>query len=128
MATIEVVCALLKRQDLYLFALRPQGKHLADHWEFPGGKVEEGESQEQALAREIKEELGIEIKSPRFLTSVEHSDSKISINLSAYLCEDFFGEPENREHKSLRWTDLKSAQDLHLGPADRKILNYISSL
>ena len=98
---IQVVCALLIRENKLLLGLRPPGKHLGGHWELPGGKVEENESYVSALYRELKEELNITIDQDQcsYLTSVVHSYPEKTIELHVIRVESYSGQLKNLEAK-----------------------------
>ena len=103
---IQVVCALLENTDgRLLIARRPPGKHLAGLWEFPGGKIEPGESAEEALKRELAEEMGCVVEAGAGLTPVTHAYEKISVRLHPFLARLVEGSPEPvaREHDALAW-------------------------
>lgn len=120
---IEVVCAVMRdAQGRVLAAQRPPGKALAGQWEFPGGKIEPGESAEAALAREIREELGCEITAGRALTPVEHAGGRSVIILRPFEAEVIEGTPEAREHSELRWVDAAEAATLPWATADIPIV------
>ena len=95
-------------------------------WEFPGGKIEPGESQEQALARELQEELCIKIGEPRFLKSVESPDGKLTLHL--YEC-NYQGSVIPTEHSALAWVDWQNLSSFSLCPTDAKFIQlYLKEL
>ncbi len=87
----------------YLLGKRPPASMLGGLWEFPGGKVEPGETHAEALARELREELGIEVRIGRHIATVDHAYSHFSITLHVYFCEHAGGEPSPKYHSELRW-------------------------
>ena len=95
---IEVVAAVIKKGNTYFSAQRKDHGELARKWEFPGGKVELGETHREALVREIKEELSVEIKVTDFITTVEHEYNSFIITLHAYYAEYVSGEFKPTEH------------------------------
>ena len=111
---LVVAAALYDAAGRVLIAQRPPGKHLAGRWEFPGGKVASGESESQALARELREELGIEVLASRALMRLTHAYTDRSVELSMWIVERYTGVPRALDSQQLRWVapaDL-GAQDL----------------
>lgn len=104
-----------------LVCQRAEGKHLAGQWEFPGGKVEEGEGFEEALVREIDEELGCRVAVGTALKPVEHRYSEVSIRLHPFLCTVADGEPEALEHAAVAWVKPGGLSAFGLAAADCKI-------
>lgn len=116
---INVVCAVIEDgQGRLLVCQRPEGKSLAGKWEFPGGKIEEGEQPEQALQREIEEELACVIEVKMALPQVEHHYSDFSIRLQPFMCEILTGAPKALEHDSLKWVFLNECGELDWAEAD----------
>jgi 8-oxo-dGTP diphosphatase len=104
---IDVAVGVLRNAaGEYLFAQRPEGKPMAGYWEFPGGKVESGESIHTALARELHEELGIEIADSTRWTEVEHIYPHAHVLLHFRIITEWRGEPHGRENQSLHWQKL----------------------
>lgn len=123
---IDVVCGVIRDEEgRYLACLRPAGKHLGGCWEFPGGKVEPGETPEMALVRELREELGVEVALERRLEGVEWVDETSAIRLIPFLCKIVSGTPEAREHESLAWATPAEFQLLHLAPADVPVVQEL---
>ena len=116
----EVVCGVIKDADgRILTCRRGEGRHLAGLWEFPGGKVETGESPEVALARELEEELGVAVDvGEKLAAAVEWTDGEVSIRLSAYWCGISQGEPVALEHAEIRWCDFPELVGLEWAEAD----------
>ncbi|AZA11188.1 (deoxy)nucleoside triphosphate pyrophosphohydrolase [Corynebacterium gerontici] len=115
---IEVTGAVFLRDNLILAAQRGGGKALDGFWEFPGGKIEPGESPEQALARELREELQVDATIGEFLTTTEHEYDFGIVVLSTYFCELNGTEPVLSEHKEVRWVRPKDLENLQWAPAD----------
>lgn len=123
---LVAACALIDIDRRLLIAQRPEGKSMAGLWEFPGGKVEEGETPEASLVRELKEELGIETKEACLapLTFASHTYEKFHLLMPLYACRRWTGMPHGREGQALKWVkavELRSysmpAADLPLIPA-----------
>lgn len=120
---IPVVCALIERDGRVLIAQRPAHKHLPLKWEFPGGKVEPGESAETAIVREIREELGCTVFVTRPLPRSTHAYAVI-IEMIPFVCRLTSGSPEPRalEHVALRWVAPDDLPAFDLAPADLPVL------
>jgi len=116
--------ALLDTDGRILLAQRPEGKALAGMWEFPGGKVEAGESPEAALRREIHEELGIDLcdscLAPFGFVTHEYED--FSLLMLLFLCRNWEGIPSGKEGQALMWRRPKDMVDLPMPPADRPLV------
>ena len=121
---IAVVCALIERDGQVLMAQRPAHKHLGGKWEFPGGKVEPGETPEAALHRELDEELGCQVEIVRPLTPHTHAYASVTVCLIPFVTRllSTSGELENREHAALRWVPAAELAALDLPAADRPII------
>lgn len=121
---IDVVAGLILDDDHRILACRrPEGKHLGGQWEFPGGKVEQGESPEQALIRELEEELGITVQTIGALSPVVHIYDRGPIRLIPFLCRISEGTPQPHEHSELRWCSADELRSLDLAAADLPILD-----
>jgi 8-oxo-dGTP diphosphatase len=104
---IQVACGVLQKADgAVLLAQRPEGKIAAGFWEFPGGKIEPGESAHAALVRELHEELGVEVRVARPLIRLRHAYSNRIVVLDTWLVSAFDGEPQSRENQALAWASL----------------------
>ena len=123
---IHVVAGVLvDAQDRILLAQRPVGKELSGHWEFPGGKVEDGETRFVALARELREELGIVVSSARPLTRVRHSYPKKTVLLDFWKVRRFTGTPIGLDGQDLQWSVASNLESIALLPANKRILRFL---
>jgi 8-oxo-dGTP diphosphatase len=126
---IDVVCGVIEDgSGRYLACLRPEGKHLEGLWEFPGGKVEEGESPESALARELLEELAVEVEVGAALESVIWNYELRTIRLLPYRCRIIAGQPQAMEHERIMWCRPEQFEELIWAEADIPILQEIRSV
>jgi 8-oxo-dGTP diphosphatase len=119
---LEVVCGIIRREDgTVLVAQRPVGKHLAGKWEFPGGKLEMGESQEEALQRELHEELGCRVTLVEALQCSQHTyKDGVSIKMFPMICEVVKGTvmPRALEHAEIHWVMVDKIGAYDLAAAD----------
>ncbi len=123
---IDVVCGVIRNEDgCYLACLRPEGKHLGGYWEFPGGKVEPGESREAALVRELREELGVEVVVGTALEPVCWKYYRGEIRLLPYLCVITGGHPHPHEHERVCWCAPRDFESLDWAAADLPVLEQI---
>jgi len=110
---LYVVVGLIKNKQGKLFVQqRREGTPKAGKWEFPGGKLEQGETPQQALARELLEELGILVQSSESLTVVTHDYKHAKVLLDTYLVKEFDGNPIGREGQAISWVDTDDPSDL----------------
>jgi len=127
---LVVAVALIDLDGRILIAKRPEGKQLAGLWEFPGGKVEPGERPEQALIRELKEELGIDVKeaclAPFVFTS--HAYEKFHLLMPLYLCRRWSGTVVAKEHSALAWVKPAKLRDYPMPPADEPLIAWLRDL
>ena len=121
MRTIEVVAAIIRQGDKIFATQRGYGDW-KDWWEFPGGKVEEGESPEAALLREIREELSIEIKVDKFLCTVDWDYPQFHLTMHCYMCSLAGESPHLNEHEAARWLDSATLSSVRWLPADIQLL------
>jgi 8-oxo-dGTP diphosphatase len=112
--------ALIDRDGKILLAQRPEGKSMAGLWEFPGGKVEEGETPEEALIRELQEELGIDTWASCLapLTFASHAYEKFHLLMPLFACRKWDGIPQSREGQTLKWVRASELRDYPMPPAD----------
>jgi len=120
-----VAAAVIDARGQVLIAQRPPGKALAGMWEFPGGKVESGETRLHALQRELKEEIGIVIDTPRPLLRLRHRYSFGDVLLDVWIVRRYRGEPRSLDGQALRWCSRSSLQSAGLLPADRPIIGAL---
>ena len=124
---LVVAVALIDTDGRVLIAQRPEGKKLADLWEFPGGKVEAGESLGQALRRELLEELSIAIDGFSLWKVKEKKSTQGAIRLFFHLVTDYSGTPMPREGQELAWMTCEEALNYAFLPADEEILSELSA-
>ncbi len=122
---IDVVAAVIKKGNKYLIAQRNRNKHFAFHYEFPGGKVDNGETFEIALQREIKEELSIDIKIQEKISSQKHKDNKINVKIHYFLCEHLDGKIKLSEHEDMCWSTKMDLYNYKMAPGDSKIIKFL---
>ena len=122
--------ALIDNDGRVLLAQRPEGKSLAGLWEFPGGKVEPGESPETALIRELHEELGIETWQSCLapLTFASHSYEDFHLLMPLYVCRRFEGTAQGREGQAIKWVRPKALRDYPMPPADEPLIPFLMDL
>lgn len=124
---IEVVAAIIERNGHILLAQRDNSRDQAGLWEFPGGKIEQGETQPQALQRELSEELGIEARIDGWVTSHDWQQTTRVIRLHAWRVGDFSGSLTLSCHTECRWVKAQDAHHYPLAPADIPLLEaYIT--
>ncbi len=125
---MNVVCGVIENASGQILAcLRPAGKHLGGMWEFPGGKIDPGESPEAALVRELREELTVEVKVGVALTPVIWIYEDKTIRLLPFRCKIIGGELQAVEHEELRWCSPENSRELAWAAADVPILREISA-
>jgi 8-oxo-dGTP diphosphatase len=125
---LRVTCAIIEKNGKILCAQRSETMKLPLKWEFPGGKIEENESPEACLKREIREELGIEIDILEQLPSFKHRYSaNFSIELFPFRCKTLSEEIYLAEHKQIKWLSLGELKDLDWAEADVPIVKYIKT-
>ena len=122
---IKVVGAVIVRDNKILAARRPFNKTLGGLWEFPGGKLEAGEKPQEALKREIIEELKCKVKVGDFIINEVYQYDFANISLSTYYCEISEGEPKAKEHIELKWLKYNQLKDATWTPAGYKTINML---
>lgn len=122
MKTIRVVAAVIKavnkNGDPVVFATQRGYGGFKDGWEFPGGKIEEGETPQAALKREIREELDTEISVGELIDTIEYDYPTFHLSMDCFWCEILKGDLSLKEHEAARWLDKKSIEDVDWLPAD----------
>lgn len=124
MKKLEVVAAIIKENEKYFATQRGYGE-FKGWWEFPGGKIENGESKEEALKREIREELATEIEIDRFITTVHFDYPEFHLIMHYFICHITAGRPQLLEAKAAKWLDKNDLASVEWLPADRAILHLI---
>lgn len=119
-----VACALVDADGRVLIARRPEGKALAGLWEFPGGKLEPGETPEQCLVRELHEELGIVVRPACLapLTFASHAYEDFHLFMPLYICRKYEGIPRALENQALKWVTPKQLRDYPMPAADEPLI------
>ena len=125
MKSINVVAAVIKKENLYLIAQRNYKKHLGLQWEFPGGKVENNENFHDALMREIMEELSIKIDIQEKITEEGYKDKKINVIIHYFFCTLREGIIKLTEHEDFLWVEKNFLYNFNLVAGDKKILSLI---
>lgn len=128
--TLVVACALIDADRRVLIAQRPEGKPLAGLWEFPGGKVDPGERPEDALIRELREELGIDVREACLapLTFASHAYDHFHLLMPLYVCRRWDGVIAAREGQALKWVRANRLRDYPMPPADAPLIPHLIDL
>lgn len=121
MEIIDVACAVIFENNKILACQRRAGSHHSFEWEFPGGKIEKGETAEQCIVREMKEELNVVVKVNKKLSAIEHDYGFKKIHLTAFICEIVDGKLENLEHNAFCWHPVHLFFQLNWSKADEKL-------
>jgi len=122
---LVVAAALYDGSGRVLIAERPPGKHMAGRWEFPGGKVNPGESEADALVRELREELGVEVLVSRPFMRLRHSYDDRDVELSMWIVEDFRGEPQGLDRQRLKWVQPERLFEEDILEADQPFIGAL---
>ena len=127
---LVAAAALVDVDGRVLICQRPEGKQLAGLWEFPGGKVEAGETPEACLIRELEEELGIQVAKACLAPFVfaSHEYETFHLLMPLYLCRRWEGQVENREHKAMAWVKPNRLSDYPMPPADEPLVAWLRDL
>jgi 8-oxo-dGTP diphosphatase len=125
-----VACALVDSDGRVLVARRPEGKQFAGLWEFPGGKIEVGETPEASLIRELKEELGIDTQSACLapLSFVSHAYDDFHLLMLLYVCRKWQGTAQPFEAAALKWVRPRDLRNLEMPPADAPLISPLIDL
>lgn len=125
---VQVVAALIRQSDKFMIFQRPATKTRAYQWEFVGGKVEKGETLEEALIRECREEIGVTVKVGDIFMEVDHEYPDITIHLTLFNAEIAEGTPEMLEHNDIRCITPEEIPQYRFCPADDAILEKIKEV
>jgi 8-oxo-dGTP diphosphatase len=127
---LVAACALIDADGRVLIAQRPAGKSMAGLWEFPGGKVEDGERPEQSLIRELQEELDIAVREECLapLTFASHSYPDFHLLMPLYVCRRWEGIVKAREQQRLKWVRPNELRTYAMPPADEPLISHLMTL
>ena len=127
---LVVACALIDADKRVLIARRPPGKAMAGLWEFPGGKVEPGESPEDAIIREMAEELRVSITKPCLapLTFASHPYDDFHLLMPLFICRRWQGTPQADEGQELKWVRANRLREFPMPPADAPLISHLADL
>lgn len=121
----EVAAAIIRDGDRFMICRRPAHKARGLMWEFPGGKVEKGETKEQALIRECREELAVTLRVGDVFMEVTHEYPDITVRLTLFNAEIKEGIPQKLEHSDIRWITAKEIDEYTFCPADKEVLEKL---
>ncbi len=123
---IHVAVGVVRREDgKILIARRPDHLHMGGRWEFPGGKVEEGETVQQALTRELREEVAIEVKDLKPLTEIRHDYAEKTVLLDTWWVTEFEGEASGQEGQQIAWVEVADLISYQFPDANQEIIEAI---
>ena len=127
---LVAACALIDTDSRVLLAQRPPGKSMAGLWEFPGGKVEDGERPEDTLIRELQEELAIVVREACLapLTFASHAYADFHLLMPLYVCRRWEGTPIAQEGQTLAWVRPNRLRDYPMPPADEPLISHLTAL
>ena len=127
---LVAACALVDQDGRVLIAQRPEGKAMAGLWEFPGGKVEPGESPEAAVIRELHEELSVKVTEACLapLTFASHNYGEFHILLPLFICRRWGGWPHPREAQQIKWVRANRLRQYPMPPADEPLISHLADL
>jgi 8-oxo-dGTP diphosphatase len=127
-ALLVVAGALCDARGRILIARRPADRHMGGRWEFPGGKVGRDETEEQALVRELREELGVQVRAPQFCLRLTHAYPDRTVELSCWIVADFSGEPQCRDGQQLKWVAAAELMQQDILEADLPFIEALQRL
>jgi 8-oxo-dGTP diphosphatase len=122
---VKVTAGIIEQEGLVLIARRKPGKHMGGKWEFPGGKIEPGETPEQSLERELEEELALRVEVGPFLCRTFYEGDGISLELLVYRINGVTGVPELRDHQEIRWVKPEELSSFDLADSDRSVVEQL---
>lgn len=127
---LVAACALVDADGRVLITERPPGKKLAGMWEFPGGKIEPGETPEETVVRELREELAIETKVACLapLTFASHAYEEFNLLMPLFVCRRFWGTPTGLEGQRLKWVRPRDMRNYEMPPADAPLIPFLIDL
>jgi 8-oxo-dGTP diphosphatase len=127
---LVAACALIDADKRVLIAKRPEGRSMAGLWEFPGGKLEPGETPEDAVIREFDEELSVKITKPCLapLTFSSHDYPEFHLFLALFVCRRWEGSPVPREAQEIKWVRANRLRDFSMPPADEPLIGHLADL
>lgn len=123
---INVTAGLIRKEGKLLITRRPKGSHLAGLWEFPGGKQEPGETLEICMEREIREELGMDVRVKKLLLTVHHEYDTKAVDLHFFECETMKGSPKALDGQELRWVAPSDLKRYDFPPPDKRIVDLLA--
>jgi 8-oxo-dGTP diphosphatase len=122
---VEVAAGIIRQNGRFLITRRRMGDHLGGLWEFPGGKLEAGETLVGCLHRELREELGIEVTAPSLYRTIRHSYPEKTVELHFFRCELKAGEPQKLDCEDFRWATITELRSYEFPPADRPLIEAL---
>lgn len=125
---MHVAVGIITKEEQVLLSLRPEGKPYAGYWEFPGGKIQPNETAYNALVRELREELGIDVKQAHLLFEHQHVYIKQNVDLSIWQVTAFVGEPLGLEQQQLCWFSWEQCEKLRLLAANYAVIDKVKHL
>lgn len=125
MTDIRVAAAIILKNSQVLIARRPADKHKGGYWEFPGGKIESSETAEQALIREIAEEVNIQIESAELFEEIRYTYPEKVVHLLFFACQNFTGEAQGMEGQEVRWVEKSELAQYQFPEANQPIVDKL---
>ncbi|MBL1209061.1 8-oxo-dGTP diphosphatase MutT [Geminocystis sp. GBBB08] len=123
---IGVAVIINQKQEILIDKRLPTGL-MANLWEFPGGKIKQGETYQECIKREIKEELGVDIAVNHHLIDITHTYSEFTVTLSVYICQIITGEPEPLECAEIRWVTISQLHNFEFPSANKAIISALEN-